>query len=227
MSFLAGQRIQRVELHVPRWGTAWARVATEADAVAEGAAVLTVGDLPMVGAVIPGRDGESAPSAWSGVWVNGAGWETVLPPRPAYQLDGGVRLLSVLGDLAEDCGKLALDLPPDARLGAHWARPRRRPTGRPVLGRHELDALAALRPKVLDPWWVDLDDRTRFGGRSSGPITASARLDPRDLTRGIRRLRLDGNARAFLPGGTFEGVMIERSIFRETSGDLSVELWSA
>ncbi len=225
MSDLAGQRLKKVELHRPRWGAAWARVSTELGAVPGGPATLTVGDLALKGTVIGDRSGEDAPSSWSGIWVNGAAWDTVLPARPAYQSDAGVRLKTVLKDLAADCGGPAIVQPTDAALGAFWARPRRNGDRSLRTGRDELAALVR-GGYVPAPWWADDLDVTRFGGRTTGEIAAASRVTARDPVQGMRFLGVDSVA-AFVPGGTFEGARIGRVVIREADGDgFTVETWT-
>ncbi len=223
MSNLGKERIQRVELQYARTGTAWARVSTVANAVPAGPALLTVGDLVLAGTVLPGRGGEDSPSSWTGIWVNGAGWDTVLPQRAPYQNDSGVRLKSVLTDLATDCG-VSVTLPTDAPMGTHWSRATHAGNGTPRTGRDELAIL--VRRGYLPTWYVDAAGITRFTLRTSGAVTAAARVLDRTLTRGRRLIGTESVA-AFVPGGTFEGVIIDRVIVREDGGKLTVETWEA
>jgi hypothetical protein len=225
VSLLGTHRLQHVELHWPRWGTAWARVSTQVDPVAAGPAVLTIGDLVLAGTVLADREGESAPAAWSGLWVNGAGWDTVLPVRDAYQSDDGVRLKTVLTDLAKDCGALVIVQPTDASLGAYWTRPKLNADRRPRTGRDELNDLTARR-YVPASWWVDFENVTRWGGRTSGAVGVAARVMGRDLARGVRHLGVDSPA-SFVPGGTFEGARIGRVVIREQDdAGFTVETWT-
>lgn len=222
MSTIGTASIQRVELHWPRYGAAWAHAWTATGAPAPGPATLTIADLNLVGTVTP-QSGLDGPSAWSGIFVQGDGWNTVLPARPTYQNDAGVRLKNVLADLAKDCGGLAIVQPADASLGTYWTRPVLTAGGKPWTGRDELAAL--VRSGLVPPWWADPLDVTRFGGRTSGPVTAAARVVDRDLTRGRRMLGIDKVA-PFAPGGTFEGVTIEKLIVREDDGAITCETWS-
>lgn len=224
MSTLGAQRLQSVTLHWPTWGQWWARVSTEIGTVAAGKATLTIGDLSLVGTVLPGRFGESAPSSWEAIVTGGAAWDTVLPPRAAYQNDDGVRLKTVLGDLARECGATIVQ-PKDAPLGAYHARPLVGPTNRPWTGKNELDTM--VRAKSIGGWWPDAGDVTRFGARPAGDVTAEAREQPGAPTRGLRVIGVDSVA-AFAPGRTWKGVIIARMVVRET-GDAPpmLELWDA
>lgn len=219
MSFLGSKRILRVTLEMPRYGGAWAKIATEAGAVAVGPATLTVGDLALVGAVVDGQAGEDGPSAWVGIWRSGTAWDTVLPARPAYQNDAGVKLSTVLAQLAKDCGAVIVQ-PTDRTLGAFWTRPTRSASGKPRTGADELAAL--IKGRFLEPWWVDALGVTRFGTRTGVAVTAAARVLDRDRTRGTREIGTESPA-AFAPGGTFEGATIAHLTVREHSAKITVE----
>ncbi len=223
MSTLGVERIKRAELHYPRYGTAWARVSTVANAVPAGPATLTIGDLALVGTVLPGRGGEDSPSSWTGIWVNGAGWDTVLPARAPYQNDSGVRLKSVLSDLAVDCG-VSVTLPADVPMAAHWLRATHTGNGVPRTGRDELAIL--MRRGYITTWYVNPQDVTVFAARTSGEVKATVRILSRDLARGRRVVGLESPA-AFVPGGTFESAIIERVVIHEDAGKLTLETWAA
>ncbi len=224
MSTLGARNLQRVELHWPRYGTAWARVETIGGAVPAGPATLTVADLALVGTVLADRSGENGPAAWVGIFVQGAGWDSVLPStRPPYQVDAGVRLKSILTDLAIDCGNLPIVLPPDASIGTHWCRARRSGNDIPRTGRDELATL--IRRRHLARWWVDLLGVTRFSERTAPAVTAAARVIDRNLAVGRRTLGVESPL-AFAPGGTFEGATIERLLVHEDGGSLTCETWT-
>lgn len=225
MSTLGGKKIQAVELHWPTWGSWWARVATEAGTVPDGLTTLTIGDLSLVGTVLPERNGEGAPSSWSAIVMGAAAWDTVLPARAAYQSDDGVRLKTVLADLARECGGALMAQPKDAALGPFWARPRLGPGGRPWTGRDELAAL--VRVGALGGWWPDIAGVTRFGARPGGVVLAKTREQPGTPTRGLRMVGVDAPA-AFAPGKSWQGRTIGRTVIRDTSGGaIRVELWDA
>lgn len=224
-STLGAQRIQKVELSWPARGGAWARVSTEIAAVPPGPATLTIGDLSLVGHVLPGRAGDDAPSSWSGVWKSGAAWDTVLPRRAPYQSDDGVRLKTVLATLALECGGVPFVQPADRSLGPFWCRPRVTASRQPWTGADELAALADAR--AILPWWVTAAGVTRFDARPTGTVKASARVSGRTMTRGVRVVGVDSPL-AFAPGLSFEGAIISRIVARETGGGpVTLELWTS
>jgi hypothetical protein len=224
MSLLNDRRIQRVDLTWHRYGTARARVETIGGAVPAGPATLTIADLVMPGTVLPGRNGDNGPGAWVGIFETGAGWDTVLPAtRPPYQVDAGVRLKSILTDLAVDCG-MSVALPADASVGAHWCRARRGGDDKPRTGRDELNLLVKRRHILR--WWLDLLGVTRFDVRATGPVKATARVIDRHLDRGVRILGIESPL-AFAPGGTFEGATIETLVVHEDGGSLTCETWTS
>jgi hypothetical protein len=193
-----------------------------------GPAVLTVGDLILQGTVVDGRAGEEAPSAWSGIWVTGAAWDTVLKVRPTYQNDEGVRLKTVLKDLGTDCGitmpqTLLAGAPPDLSVGPFWTRPKFNADKSRRTGRNELNALVSAR--AMPPWWIDALGNTRFATRTTGEVAAVSRVTGRDITIGMRRASVDSPA-SFVPGGTFDGARIGRVVVRESDGKgFTVETW--
>jgi hypothetical protein len=230
MSTLNGKPLTRCELRIPRYGQWQADVDVDTTATLAGRVTLIVGDLQLVGDVVPGRAGFDAPARFRAIVKGGLAWDTLLTmttarPARSYQSDSpnGVRLKSILLDLAIDCGGVSLELPADVRIGAAFSRLASTPSA-PLRG---VDVLAALvaRGRIL-PWWVDLAGVTRFTTRTGPAVTAAARVLARDLGAGMRLLGVD-SASAFLPGGTFEGVTIGKTIIRETKGELRVEVWES
>lgn len=221
MSTLGTQRLSKVEVSIPRWGAAFGSVVLEqGPAPAPGIYTLTIADLPLVVSVLPGRSGEDAPSKPHVAIANGVGWETAIRAK-SYYSPLGVRLSTVLTDLARDCGKMTIDLPTDGSLGTRYVRAGSAPF-HPRTGRDMLATLVALR--TVRPWWVDIDGRTRFGGRVGAAVAASARIMSRDLALCTRTLAVD-SAAAWLPGNSFEGAVIGRVVIRETPGSLAVQTW--
>lgn len=223
MTALSGITTTHVELMVPIFGGWTADVTLEAGkAGLAGRCSLTVGDLTLAGSVVRGGVSEGT-STWRGYLAGGAGWDTALAVRPGYQSDapGGVRLRTVLQDLATECGE-TLRLPADAPIGSAYARPGS-VRGRPYRGR---DALAALQARGLIPgWWVDPTGTTRFDARPGGAAKVPEVLD-RNLARAIRKLGAVASVAGLVPGRTVEGSTVRRLYVVETAEETRAEVWS-
>lgn len=183
-------------------------------------ATLTVGDLTMTGTVT--ISAEELPARPRVVLVGGAGWDRLVATPLSYQSDAGVRLKSVLAELAARAGE-TIEQPGDVSVGGYYECIASRPY-EPVRLR---DALAELvRAGSVQPWRVDPDGVTRFGARASAEVSvARATRISRDVSAGLRVIGIDAPL-AFLPGNTLDGEPIGRLIVVETSGKLVAELWS-
>lgn len=222
MSTLNGRRLTDVEVTIPPAG-GW--VATghleNGDPLVAGAATLVLGDLSLVGLVLPGRGGADAPARPSFVVAGGAGWTTPLPaPGGAYASPTSVRLRTVLGDLARAVGEL-YDAPPDVSLGAAYGWD----AGTPA------DAvLADLRARgaLPSPWRVQPSGRASFTPWPSiGAADALGTVNDRHLDRGLRMVALTTFVARWLPGATIEGVPIARVTFKETADEIRALVWDA
>lgn len=220
MSTLAGLPIHRAELAIPALGAWRADVILASGEAPSGAVELVVGDLTLQGTVL--RSGLDAPARPHAVVVGAPGWERPLERPLSYQSDAGVRLSTVLQDLATLADE-PIEQPTDAQLGRHFAAPMSR-TGDPVYLRTVLSALQ--RTGTLAPWRVDPDGVTRFGARTGSAVTARATVLGRNEAVGQRRLGIDSPA-SFLPGNTLDGEPIVRLVIREKPGRLEAEVWHA
>lgn len=98
MSIVAGVRTLRVSLHVPPSGSWYLDAALEQGPLPSGQALVTVGDLVLAGGVWrAGYDETACPRV---VVVGGLGWRSLLIAPGAYTSAAGVRLSTVLRDLA-------------------------------------------------------------------------------------------------------------------------------
>lgn len=230
----------RVTLYVPLFG-GW-----RAEGVLDGGAVptlgpgqtLTVGDLALVGTVGPAA--LDAPDRPHFVMYGGAGWDLPVPTTPAvpsYQQDQGVRLSTVLRDLAKltrasandpSSGETVEAPTPDVVLGTAFAAPAPR-AGELLRVR---DVLAALEHAgYLQQWRVDPDGVTRFGPRAGVLVPAATRqtLITRDAGVGVARMGIEAPS-AFLPGNlcsALDGAVIRRLVVTETAGALEAEIWGS
>lgn len=221
MSTLAGQPIERVELAIPKLGSWRADVVLVGGEAPTGKVQLVVGDLELAGTAFEGGlDSADKPHL---VVVSAPGWELPLEEPLSYQGDAGVRLRTVLQDLATRADE-QLEQPTDTSVGTHFeALPSR--SGDTRLR----DVLAALRRVGHVPGWrVDADGVTRFGERSGGDVTDRGRILRRNAALGLRVVGLEATAvSAFLPGAQIEGAPIDRVVVRETSARLEAEVWTS
>jgi hypothetical protein len=226
VSTLAGQRLSEVTVNVPRYGGCFGRATLESGPVPSGKVPLVIEDLTLLVSILPDRSGEDAPDKPGVAFASGVGWNAVSKAR-TWRSDVGVRLSTIVKDLASDAGETLLlsTLPsPDPVVGRWWGRAASSP-GERWTHRHALAAL--LRAGYAPAWWIDGEGRTRFDARTSAAVTSrGTATKPHNLAAGVRYVAID-SALAFLPGGIFEGTAIDRLILRETPGHLTAELWAA
>lgn len=222
MSTLNGRRLTDLELHVPPAGGWLGTGHLESGAsLAAGAATLVLGDLTLVGAVLAGRGGTDSPDRPSFVIAGGAGWRTPLPaPGGTYESPSGVRLRTVLVDLARAAGE-AYDTPPEVSLGGAYGWD----AGTPV------DAVLAdlfARGAVAAPWRAQPNGRTTFTAWPTlGAADTKGQIVDRRLERGLREVALTSAVAAWMPGATVQGTSIRRVTFKETSNELRALVWES
>ena len=214
---LEGRGGTELTLYQPRYGQWRGDVLLDVPDELSGKVTLSVGDVSLVGTIESG--GPSGGTARYLV-VGGLAWSTRVAPAD-YRTEAatGVRLKTVLIDLARACGAYAdgVDLPPDTRLGDSYSR----------LSGPAREALSRLASVGACPsWYMSNEGRTVFGERTGGAIDVPHRVrDPRVLTLGIRRVSSDTYA-PWVPGATFEGARIDSVLTRITMRDSIIELRS-
>jgi hypothetical protein len=238
MGSLGAQQTHDATLSYPETGSARADVVLTGGALpAVGSlAVLTVGDLPVTTGIL--SSDYDAPDRPRVVLVTGLGWENGLAAPVSYQNDAGVRLSTILRDLAALASFAGapspIDLGPslggtsastltDATIGTTWGCPASSPLG----FLRVRDALSSLTEQgFAPPWRVDPDGVTRWGLRSGGEVTARQTIMSRNLGVGLRVVGLDRPS-AFLPGNTIDGgAPIRRLIVHDKAGSLTADVWS-
>jgi hypothetical protein len=185
-------------------------------------APLDVGDLRLVGRiVIAGHDDHPGGARARVIHRGGAGWYAPLARGGSYVATGGVRLSTVLRDLAAAAGE-RYDAPLDALLPARYRWPAPAP-GAPLV---PADVLADLRARrAIATWRIDPDT----GRATFAPwprATCGAHVIDRDLASARRSLALDTRVRQVLPGSVVEGATIRRVLITETSQSMRAEVWS-
>lgn len=189
---LAGAPAQSITLTVPGSRIWRARVKVAGPkTLAIGAAVkLTVGGLELAGAV---HDGGTFAAQSEYIVVGGAGrWGREVKRRP-YRSDGGVKLSTVLADLAMDAGERVKMDAPDRSLGYAFLRA----TG------PASQALELIAPS----WWMAGDGVTHVGTRPATTLPGRIKYRVQDYEPAHRRGLLgvaDEDIGAFLPGVAIE-----------------------
>ncbi len=222
MALLGTRRTTDLDLMLPPAG-GWLGYCSldSGDPPSAGAVTLTVGDLQLVGRILPDRGGLDAPAHPRVVVAGGDGWRTLLS-RGDYSSTNGVRLLTVLKDLATLAGE-TYDAPADVTLGPSYGWEASMPR-RPIRARAVLADLMALG--AIPTWRVAASGRTRFDAWPTLPAAdARGRIVSRDLSRGMREVALDNSVAAFLPGATLEGVTIARLAIHEHDAELRVKVY--
>lgn len=210
----AGRRIVSGIVSIPYYGT-WAAdvVLAEGDATATSGA-LVIGGLTLARAGL-GRTGALGGSR--GVALNGAtGWRQTVPAE-GYSLSGGVRVATILEDVAGLVGETVTGYDTSATVGTHYAR-------------REGVAARVLRDVGGALWWVRPDGVTSLAARASTPIVSQFMVESRDGANGRVRVSTE-NPEDWMPGRTFASATIPEvqtiahtQIYLEAGGELRVEV---
>jgi hypothetical protein len=189
--------------------------------VPTGEATVVIGDLEFTGTIK--RAGEDAPEKPHFVLVGGLGWHTAIARPLSFQNDSGVKLRTVLKNLASAAGITAIEYPTDVTIGRYYECIASRPGHEATYA----DALNELYYAGYCPSWrVDPDGVTRFGSRAATETegrhtTLSPNKGVGETTYGI-----DSPA-AFWPGGLIDSVPTKRLEIRQLrSGKLELDAWS-
>lgn len=221
MSDLSGVAISTAVLNVPAFGSWRLRTVLAAEpAPTEGSRVTaTIQGFALLGGTVV-QSGSDAPGKASATVVGGAGWDRSLVAPISFRSDAGVRLSTVLRELATRAGE-PIEQPADATLGIHFAVAAGR-LGVPVLLR---DVLAELvRMGAVAPWRVDPDGVTRFGARPTTTVTSRALRLWRDAATGQGLFGIDRPG-DFMPGAVLEDKPILRVVLRDLPRTLTAEVW--
>ena len=198
---LGGHQVTDARLTIPAWGASYADVTTDGEITLTGKVTFVIADLTLQGTILSGGPGTGR--SFFRLVAGAAGWGKPLPKR-AYTNDAGVKLSTVLGDAASECGETLDTSTVDsaARLGPYWTRPA------------DL-ACRLLEQLVPNAWYIGEDGKTRLGARPASALTAqAARVTQLDLARGTVTLASETIA-GILPGIVVDGlaaVDVEHSI---------------
>lgn len=231
MSRLGSRNVTRLHAHIPPAGGWIARCNLDKGAPpAPGPVTLTIGDLQIVGAVLPSRGGLDSPDNPAVVVAGGYGWHAPLMTAGKYRSASNVRLTTVIRDLAAAAvyqgGPVtgeAYVAPPEVFLGPFYGWEAHTPS-RPVRGRMVLADLVARG--AIPTWRVQPAGQTVFTTWPAAPAAdAFGRIVDRNLARGLRLAKLDNAVAAWLPGATVQGVAIARVTFIEEDAELRAEVY--
>lgn len=191
---LGGVVCSRMRLQVPSWGAWWLDAeTTEPVDMSRGARVTAqIAERTLQGTIVNGysRDGAAGYRIVGGA----GGWGAPLPAK-SYHNDAGVKLSTVVGDVASEVGETISGVSPSARLGAHFAR---------VAGETRRPASWILNYYFPRGWYVADDGTTQIGQR---PVVTYSGEGARVVTSPAANvIELDVEALANLaPGVTIDG----------------------
>lgn len=168
---LDGRRATAVSLHVPSRGVWFADVDLDGDATLEGAVEVVVGSLTLTGTIAPAFSGVFQLGARYRVLGGAGGWSKPVDARH-YHNDAGIKLSTVLGDLAREVGEtISVQSAADVVIGVDFVRER-------APARRTLEALLSADAS----WWVRYDGITEVGARAVVDVGAGVEIldyDPR------------------------------------------------
>lgn len=220
MSTVAGLPIDRVELNVPLRGAWHADMTLTSGAPPTGQVHLVIGELDMLGTVLDDQAGNDAPDRPHLTVVGAPGWDRLLLRPLSYRADSGVRLASVLADLATLAGE-PIEQPTSRSIGTSFCAVAS--STRAVVRLR--DVLATMqRSGHVEPWRVDPDGVTRFGDRVGVEVSSRAIEMSRNAAVGMRRVGIDDPS-DFLPGNTLGGTTIQRLVVREREDAREALIW--
>lgn len=208
---LANVGISAGTISFPEYGTWRANVEIESDKVLTGKQTIKVGNVELIGDIVPGRGGISAGIAKYLV-KGGLAWDRELKPRP-YQSDAGVRLHTILKDIAKEIGE-------DERI----VLPKDRPIGKWINRFGGSFTARDLLTHYVPRWWLDPSGVVQCADRNPGSVSAIHQVTGRDISRRIRHVATD-DVKAFAPGLTFEGDRIVLVVVQCSRRGASLNVW--
>lgn len=209
---LAGNRVVDACSTIPAWGASYHDVVLDKEVTLSGKVVFTLADLLVKGTVLSG--GPAITQSFYRVVSGAAGWGKTIPKR-SYANDIGIKLSTVLGDAASECGE-TIDpstVDPKVTLGPSWVR-------------KEGPACRLLEQLSPNAWFVGEDGVTRLGKRPAGKLSSPAtRTTQVDLARGTVTLASESIVN-ILPGLVVNGLeAIDVEHEYSAKGALRSKIW--
>lgn len=219
MSSLGDSQVLAATLVVPEVGSCRADVVIDSGSLPTGKTTLKIGDLSMSVSVL--RSDFDAASRAHAVVVGGIGWQNLVASPVSFQSSAGVRLATVLGEIARRAGE-TIAQPTDREIGKHFECGASR-AGEPVRWVDVLNDLT--RSGYVQTWRVDADGVTRFAPRASSTNANRATLLRRDASIGLSTYGIDTPS-GMLPGNVVEDVTITKLVVRDAHGKLEADVYS-
>lgn len=180
-----GKRAVTATVTLPMFG-AWSADIVMADGeILDGAATLVIGDLTLKGTVV--RQGSFAGSLSTRIVAGADGWRKELPSK-GYSHVVGVKLSTVLGDVASESGE-SISVASDRSVGTFYTRDKGKAR----------DVLSLL---IGETWWIDNDGVTQTGARASTPIVTPFTVSKWDGAHGQFEIATEAISN-WTPGRTF------------------------
>lgn len=208
---LAGKRVTRARVQIPKWGAWYADVSVDGESSLTGAVELVLADVTFHGTILSG--GAAAGRSDYRIVGGAGGWGKIIPAK-GYASDAGVKLSTILGDAAREAGETLIA----TALG--------RSVAGPAFARQEGPAGRVLELLAPGNWYVDSGGITRIGTRATSVLErAVPRTSPVDLAAGTVTLAPAAIA-TIVPGITVDGleaVDVQHELSAE--GGLRTRIW--
>ncbi len=203
---LNGVRVISGPVTIPFYGAWVADVVLSDSTEIDTQATLVVGDLTLIGTIV--RQASFVASRSARIVGGKGGWRKTIPAR-GYSHQAGVKLSTVVGDAASECGETIV-LASDASLGTHYTR-------------DEAKANSVLESEMGGAWWVDPSGVTQTSVRDSSPIVTPFTVVSWSGGKGQFEIASESIA-SWQPGRTFtaptvEGVQTISSVTYDVDND--------
>lgn len=186
---LNDERMLRASITLPRWGIWTADVCVSTDQKLSGQARISLHGLDLTGTILDGDTDRN--TGWYRIVGGAGGWRKVIGAK-AYRNEAGVKLATVLGDAARECGE-SMGSMPQEQLG-------------PAYERHEGEAVRALDLLRPENWYVDEHGTTQLGHRTASDYPGEYVLTrPKQLGTKLLQVAAE-DISELLPGATLENI---------------------
>jgi hypothetical protein len=207
----SGKIVTDARLFIPAWGCCYADISIDGEFPLTGKQTLVLNDLNFSGTILSG--GPATGRSFFRVVAGAGGWGKTVAKR-SYANDAGVKLITVLIDVAQEVGETfdLTTIDPSATVGTSFARPSE-------------PASRVLEQVAQSNWYVDVDGLTRIGKRKPSDLTGKVTItSPTDRAAGEIELSSETIA-AIKPGLMIEGLTILDVVHEIAEGKLRTNLY--